>query len=117
MGLSDHLQSASKYISAKDLPDGWSQLLTIRDVQVEQVGRDKEHKHVIYFDGKEKGWVLSAVINKNRLVKAFGEHERDLIGKQVELRREMTEYQGDDVPCLRVHIPLAEGDEPQDIPF
>lgn len=92
----------SDYIKSSDL-SGREVRVVIKKVKIEEVGRDKEERPVIYFEGKEKGMVLNKT-NANTIATAFGDDTDDWTGGEVILYAAMTEYQGKPTEGLRVKI-------------
>lgn len=91
----------SNYLKASDL--GTTQpIVTIDRVEQEQVGRDKEWKAILYFDGKEKGVVLNKT-NAKTIVNLCGSQETDdWKGFKIRLFATTTEFGGETVECIRV---------------
>ena len=92
----------SDYIKSSDL-NGREVRVVIKKVRIEEVGREKEERPVIYFEGKEKGMVLNKT-NANAIATAFGDDTDDWTGGEVILYAAMTEFQGKSVEGLRVKI-------------
>ena len=92
----------SDYIKSSDL-NGREVRVVIEKVKIEEVGREKEERPVIYFEGKEKGMVLNKT-NANAIATAFGDDTDDWTGGEVILYAAMTEFQGKSVEGLRVKI-------------
>lgn len=94
----------STYIKASDL-EGRSVLVTIREVKVEQVGRDRDQKPVAYFEGKQKGLVLNKT-NARTIANIAGSADTDdWAGVQIGIYPTETEFAGDMVECIRVKAP------------
>lgn len=93
----------SKYLKAADL-NGRTVRVKIDKVQIEEVGRDKERKHILYFIGKEKGLVLNKT-NAMTLASAFGDESDDWHEAEIEVFAVMTEMNGKATEGLRVRIP------------
>jgi hypothetical protein len=95
----------SKYLSAADL-QGREFPLTISTVTLEQIqdGNSTESKPVMRFERAQKSLVLNKT-NCDVISAAYG-GETDLwAGKPVILYPTMTQFQGRQVPCLRVRLP------------
>jgi len=91
----------STYIAASDLR-GASVNVTIREVKIEQVGRDRENKPVLYFEGKQKGMVLNKT-NARKIANLVGSMDTDdWVGCQVAIFPTETEFAGETVECIRV---------------
>ena len=109
MKLSDAFPS--KYISSDDLDEQRPTTLTIS--RVEKLPPDEKiDKPVCYFDEAQKGLLLNQT-NFKRIAHSYGDDTKDWSGGVVELHREMTEFKGDYVPCVRVHIPRAAAPAPK----
>ncbi len=91
----------SNYLKASDLGDK-SPLVTIDRVEVEPIGRDKEIKPVIYFQGKEKGLVLNKTNAKKIAELAGSKDTEDWAGCQVRIYATETEFGGETVECIRI---------------
>jgi len=109
--------SEGKSLRAEDL-QGRARKLTIEKYGT--VTFDGAEKVVLNFVGAKKGLILN-VTNANRLVGNFGTDEIDeWIGKEVTLYPTTTEFNGKQVPCIRVkeEMPeIVEHDFDDDIPF
>jgi hypothetical protein len=91
----------SSYIKASDLK-GNRVTVTIDHVNLEGVGKDKEQKPVVYFQGKDKGLVLNKT-NANKITSLLGTDEMDdWQGGQVVLYGTMVEFGGEQVEGIRV---------------
>ena len=91
----------SNYLKASDLGDK-KPVVTIDRVEVEPIGRDKEMKPVIYFQGKEKGLVLNKT-NAKKIAELTGSKDtEDWAGCQVTIYATETEFGGETVECIRV---------------
>jgi hypothetical protein len=72
----------SKYLKPDNIEDG--ETVTISDVQVEEVGQDKQEKPVLYFNEHEKGAILN-VTNARAIAKAYGDDEGEWPGRKLVL--------------------------------
>jgi hypothetical protein len=91
----------SNYLKASDLGDK-SPVVTIDRIEVEPIGRDKEMKPVVYFQGKEKGFVLNKT-NAKKIAELTGSKDTDdWHGCQVRIYATETEFAGETVECIRV---------------
>ena len=112
MGLSEYFGGDSKYLKASDLREGFEANLTIRCVKIEGIEdsetKQEHRKAVLYFEGKEKGLVLNST-NGGKLVDAYGDDPSGTIGKPIVLYRDVTQFRGDMVPCLRIRVPAPSG--------
>ncbi len=91
----------SKFLKAEDL-QGRAAKVTIGSVVYETVGR--ERKVAMYFQGKERGIILNKT-NANAIAAAYGQDTDQWVGGIIELFPTMTDYQGKQVPAIRVRIP------------
>ncbi len=91
----------SNYIKASDLA-GRAVPVVIDRVAVEEVGRNKDTKPVLYFRGKEKGLVLNRT-NSNKIAELAGSKDtEDWTGVQIAIYPTNTEFGGETVECIRV---------------
>ena len=91
----------SNYLKASDLGDK-APLVTIDRIEFESIGRDKEMKPVIYFQGKEKGVVLNKT-NAKKIAELLGSKDTDdWTGCQIRLYASQTEFAGEMVDCIRI---------------
>lgn len=96
----------SNYLKASDLGDK-QPIVTIDRIEVEPIGRDKEIKPVIYFQGKEKGLVLNKT-NAKKIAELTGSKDTDdWTGCQVRIYATETEFGGETVECIRVKAATA----------
>lgn len=96
----------SNYIKASDLNES-AVVVTIREIKIEQVGRDKDTKLVAYFQGKEKGLVLNKT-NARKIAEITGSQDTDdWPGSQIMIYPTETEFAGETVECIRVKAPSA----------
>ena len=81
-----------------------SPVVTIDRIEVEPIGRDKEMKPVLYFQGKDNALVLENKTNAKKDRGGDGEqgiHGR-LVGCQIRIYATETEFAGESVECIRV---------------
>lgn len=99
MNINDSFPSA--YLKASDL--GTAQpIVIIARVEHEPVGREREMKAVVYFEGKEKGVVLNKT-NAKKITDLVGSPETDdWIGFKIRIFATTTEFGGETVECIRV---------------
>ena len=96
----------SQYLKASDLGDA-EPVVTIARVELEAIGRDKEQKPVLYFEGKAKGVVLNKT-NAKRIADLLGSPDtEDWIGQRIRLFATTTEFSGETVECIRVKAAAA----------
>lgn len=92
----------SKYLKAADLPEDEAVSYTIAKIKLEEIGKDKDNKPVIYFQGEDKGFVANKT-NCRTIASALGSDEvDDWVGKTIRLYRTEVEFQGDMVESIRV---------------
>jgi hypothetical protein len=80
--------------------------LTITGVEMSEIGQgtDKEIKPFVSFQGTPKKLVLNKT-NFSRIVHVTGEADTDnWAGHHISLYKDMTDFQGKLVPCVRVRI-------------
>jgi hypothetical protein len=70
----------SKYLKASDL-DGENVTVTITHVAFEEVGKDKEMRPILFYEGSEKGIVLNKT-NATNISKLYGSETDDWGGKK-----------------------------------
>lgn len=105
----------SNYLKASDL-NGKVVPVTIREVKTEQVGRDKEWKAVIYFEGKDKGVVLNKT-NAKKIVEIAGSDDTDdWPGVVIALYATEVDFQGDTVEAIRVRPATGSKAKPKPAP-
>lgn len=91
----------SHYLKASDL-NGREAVVTIDRVDLEQVGRDKETKAILYFVGKQKGMVLNKT-NARKVTEIAGSAlTEEWRGTAVVVYPTETEFAGETVECLRI---------------
>lgn len=92
----------SKYLKAADLPEDEAVSFKIAKIKLEEIGKDKDTKPVIYFEGEEKGLVANKT-NCRIIASIIGSDEiDDWIGQTIRLYRTEVEFQGDSVEAIRV---------------
>ena len=97
----------SDYLKAADLQDRPANV-TIKGVKIEEVGRDKDQKPVLYFQGKTKGMVLNKT-NSRTIAKIVGSEETDdWSGVEVVIYPTETEFAGEMVDCIRIRANKAQ---------
>ena len=83
----------SKYLKAADL-DGKTYRMTIRGVQMEDMGGEGgDEKPILYFTRGQKGVVLNRT-NADALSIVFGEETNAWVGKQIDLYPERVAFKG-----------------------
>lgn len=101
----------SNYLKASDLK-GAQPVVLIDRVEFEPVGRDKEMKPIVYFDGKEKGLVLNKT-NAKTIINLTGSAEtEDWNGFALRLYATHVEFAGESVEAIRIKAAPASGHAP-----
>lgn len=90
----------SKWIKADDIGDE-DLILTIKDVNAEQVGADKEMKLVLVFKEHEKQLVMNKT-NAENLKDRFGKDPNAWIGKKIALFSTEVDYAGKTTLAVRI---------------
>lgn len=102
------------YIGAWDLPRDAT--VTIRKVEAKNLTsqRGKDKKPVIYFEGREKGFVVNKT-NAKAIAGMYGVDTDAWVGKRITLYATTTSAGGETVACIRVKpsVPSGKG---QDLP-
>jgi len=94
----------SKYMKASDLPEETVVPFTIEEVKMEEVGREKSVKPIIYFKGQEKGFCCNKT-NANTISKALGSRDtEDWIGKTIRLYSTEVQFGDEMVESIRVSL-------------
>jgi hypothetical protein len=118
----------SQYLKASDLGDA-EPVVVITRVALEAVGRDKDHKLVIYFEGKSKGLVANKTIAKKIAELAGSPETEDWLGQAIRLYTTTADFGGESFEVIRVKAaalprpvapppkPLGVIDDASDIPF
>lgn len=92
----------STHIKASDLQDR-DATVTIAKVTIEEIGKDRENKPVLYFQGKEKGLVLNKT-NAQTIAGLYGQETDDWVGKAITIFPTQTDFAGEQVECIRVRL-------------
>lgn len=94
----------SKFVSAADLK-GRPATVTIERLRLEEIGPQRDTKPVLYFREAKKGLVANQT-NCETIARIAGTDETESWrGVRVELYPAMTEFRGQQVPCIRVRAP------------
>lgn len=93
----------SKYLKASDVPEEGLTVVIVR-VGQEEIGKDKDIRPVLYFDGEEKGIVLNKT-NATNISKLYGYETEDWTGKKVQLGTAWVDFQGQSVEAIRIYPP------------
>lgn len=98
----------SKYIKAEDL-QGKSVTVQIANLEIEQIGKNKDERPVLYFRGKQKGLVLNKT-NTNKICDILGSSEtEEWFGQMIVLYPTEVEFQGSATLAIRVRAPSNGG--------
>lgn len=104
----------SKYMKASDLPEEGATTFTIEKVEMQEIGKEKQHKPVITFEEMDKAFVCNKT-NANSIAKVTGSRDTDdWIGKPIKLFRTEVEFGGEMVESIRVSIKPAKASEPKE---
>ncbi len=102
----------SKYFKAADL-DGQPKLVIISRWATEEVGKQRDHKPVLYFQGEDKALVCN-VTNARTIAKILDTRDIDAwIGKEIVLYPTTTEFAGEMMDCIRVARKGAKPPQPK----
>jgi hypothetical protein len=93
----------SKYLKASDIPEEGQTVIIVR-VDMEEVGKDKEVRPVLFFEGEEKGIILNKT-NATNISKLYGYETDDWSGKKVQLGTAWVDFQGQSVEAIRIYPP------------
>ncbi len=89
----------SKFLKAEDITGNL--VLTISDAVLEEVGPLKTPKLVVYFKENPKPFICN-LTNFKRIEKLHGPETDEWINKKIILYRTTTEFQGEEIPAIRV---------------
>ncbi len=115
----------SKYMKASDLPEETVVPFKIEEIKMEEIGREKQIKPVIYFEGQEKGFVCNKT-NANTISKILGSRDTDdWAGKTIRLYSTEVQFGDEMVESIRVSIktgkskpaPASTDKDDDEIPF
>jgi len=95
----------SKYLSSDDL-DGREIKLTIGRIELEEIGRDRDKKPVIYFTKAKKGMVLNKT-NARAIAAAYGDEMTQWEDREIILFSMKVQFGDEIVDGIRVRIPQA----------
>lgn len=93
----------SPFLKGADFEGEEARVLTIKSVDEEEVGKEREQKVVVHFREEEKGWVLNKT-NWRVIEKHYGD-TAEWPGKRIELFGAWVEYAGELQMGIRVRIP------------
>ena len=89
------------YLKAADLK---GKSCTLKIAGVEVVDFDDGRKPILSFHGTDKKMVMNKT-NTNTAIDIFGSDSDDWIGKSLTIIPAQTDFQGKQVPCIRVALP------------
>lgn len=95
----------SDYLKAADL-NGCEVTVKMDHVEIKEVGKDKDVKPVLFFQGAEKGLVLNKT-NATKISQAYGDESDEWQGKPIVLYEAEVQFGAETVPGIRVRIPKA----------
>jgi hypothetical protein len=104
----------SNYVKAGDL-NGQEVTVTISNVVKEKVGRQKEELPVIYFAGRQKGLCCNRT-NAKTISASLGKNTSSWINNQIVLFPTTVDFQGGQVPAIRVRVPVQQMQSPPVMP-
>jgi len=105
----------SPFLKGADFEEGETRTLTIKSVDEEEVGKEREQKVVVHFREEDKGWVLNKT-NWRAIEKVYGD-TADWPGKRIELFGAWVEYAGEQQIGIRVRIPKSPPPAPKSPPI
>ena len=92
----------SNFVKASDL-GGKDVTVTIQDVVLEKVGKDRQQKPVVHFTDTLKPLILNKT-NYRSIARLYGENSENWLGKQITLYKTMAEMAGEPVEAIRVRL-------------
>jgi hypothetical protein len=92
----------SKFLKGTDL--NGTPTVAIKSVALETVGQDGEQKHVVYFEGMQKGMVLNKT-NADLIESLYGDETNDWLGQEVTLFSMPVAFNGKTTMSCRVRAP------------
>lgn len=93
----------SKYLKASDF-EGDTPIVTISGIAFEEVGKEKDVRPILYYEGETKGIVLNKT-NATNITKIYGSETDDWIGKKVQIGTAWVDFQGQSVEAIRIYPP------------
>lgn len=95
----------TKYLAAADLPEDENLDVTIKDVEMGEVGQGTDIKMlpIVYFKEVKKGLCLNKT-NSKTIVSLHGAETDDWAGKRISLYATEVEFKGDTVMAIRVRL-------------
>lgn len=91
-------------MKASDLPEETVVPFVIEEVKMEEVGRDKQIKPIIYFKGQDKGFCCNKT-NANTIKKILASGDTDAwVGKTIKLYSTEVNFGDEMVESIRVSV-------------
>ena len=92
----------SKFFKAEDVVKPLT--VTIRSVEQELIGPEKQLKGVLYVNESDLGLVLNKT-NSDTISESLGDETQDWLGHKIVLYRASAQFNGKKVLCIRVRCP------------
>lgn len=105
----------TKYASGKDKVDrNWLKTSTLMDMGVTEIQAVIQDVRTFEFDDDKEKPILDLakgeeffsftlnIVNTNTMIKLYGKDSDNWLHKDIVIKLEKTDYQGDRVPCLRI---------------
>lgn len=107
----------SRFLKAEDFDEGATFVLTIKDVQMEEIGQvgKKENKPVAYFVGTDKALVLNKT-NALVISQHLGDDTDEWVGKKVAFTTVWVDSFGEQVRAIRVKTKQNGAPKPPPVP-
>lgn len=121
MNINDVYTGSSDFLKSADLK-GKGVKLTIAKVGVQEFdekgdsGPYKAKKLILGFEGTEKEMVVNKT-NGRAIGAMYGDETDSWVGKELKLYTAMVDFQGSQVPAIRVQVDMPETDFDADVPF
>lgn len=97
----------SKFMKASDLPEETLVPFVIEEVKMEEVGREKSIKPIIYFKDQDKGFCCNKT-NANSIKKVLGSSDtQDWLGQTIKLYSTEVQFGDEMVESIRVSVKAA----------
>lgn len=100
----------SKYLKADDFEDA-SPVVVISHITVEEVGKDKDRRPILFYEGEQKGIVLNKT-NATNIARAYGSDTDAWTGKKIQIGTEMVSFNGETKPAIRLYPPRRQQASP-----
>jgi hypothetical protein len=102
----------SRYLKVSDLPEEGDLILTITNVDTQEVGVDQDRKVVVSFAETEKKLVLNKT-NATTISDLYGKKIAGWVGKKIALFATEVAFQGKTQPGIRIRMRVP---QPKKIP-